>query len=189
MTTQNHASNFLKMAQYNELPVYKATYDLLLAILQFTKDCGIIYIYRAGNTIILKPGFNANAGSNFHAYIEECADNFDNRQKKKSNSKSNNYMENEPISKTKETKISTDSLLMNKIQIYPNPASNSINIEISEISETTMMYIFNSKGQMVFSKNLENNVSEFDLSFFNSGMYFINIVTNKSNDFFKIIKK
>lgn len=177
------------MAQYNELPVYKATYDLLLAIFQFTKDCGIIYIYRAGNTIILKPGFNANAGSNFHAYIEECADNFDNRQKKKSNSKSNNYMENEPISKTKETKISTDSLLMNKIQIYPNPASNSINIEISEISETTMMYIFNSKGQMVFSKNLENNVSEFDLSFFNSGMYFINIVTNKSNDFFKIIKK
>ena len=35
------------MAQYNELPVYKATYDLLLAIFQFTKDCGIIYIYRA----------------------------------------------------------------------------------------------------------------------------------------------
>ena len=48
MTTQNHASNFfLKMAQYNELPVYKATYDLFLAIFQFTKDCGIIYIYRA----------------------------------------------------------------------------------------------------------------------------------------------
>ena len=35
------------MAQYNELPVYKATYDLLLAIFQFTKDCGIMYIYRA----------------------------------------------------------------------------------------------------------------------------------------------
>jgi len=35
------------MAQYYELPVYKATYDLLLAIFQFTKDCGIIYIYRA----------------------------------------------------------------------------------------------------------------------------------------------
>jgi hypothetical protein len=26
------------MAQYNQLPVYKATYDLLLAIFQFTKD-------------------------------------------------------------------------------------------------------------------------------------------------------
>jgi hypothetical protein len=26
------------LAQYNELPVYKATYDLLLAIFQFTKD-------------------------------------------------------------------------------------------------------------------------------------------------------
>jgi hypothetical protein len=28
------------MAQYNELPVYKATYDLLLAISQFTKEFG-----------------------------------------------------------------------------------------------------------------------------------------------------
>jgi len=30
--------NFEKIAYYNELPVYKATYDLLLAIFQFTKN-------------------------------------------------------------------------------------------------------------------------------------------------------
>jgi len=28
------------MAPYSELPVYKATYDLLLAIFRFTKDFG-----------------------------------------------------------------------------------------------------------------------------------------------------
>ena len=51
MTTQNHASNFFKMAQYNELPVYKATYDLLLAIFQFTKDFSKEYKYTVGESL------------------------------------------------------------------------------------------------------------------------------------------
>ena len=36
---------FLKMALYSELPVYKATYDLLLGIFRFTKDFGKEYKY------------------------------------------------------------------------------------------------------------------------------------------------
>ncbi len=39
------------MAQYNELPVYKATYDLLLAIFQFTKDFSKEYKYTVGETL------------------------------------------------------------------------------------------------------------------------------------------
>lgn len=42
---------FLKMAQYNELPVYKATYDLLLAIFQFTKDFSKEYKYTVGESL------------------------------------------------------------------------------------------------------------------------------------------
>ena len=51
MTTQNHASNFFKMAHYNELPVYKATYDLLLAIFQFTKEFSKEYKYTVGESL------------------------------------------------------------------------------------------------------------------------------------------
>ena len=39
------------MAQYNELPVYKATYDLLLAIFQFTKEFSKEYKYTVGESI------------------------------------------------------------------------------------------------------------------------------------------
>ncbi|RLD91206.1 MAG: four helix bundle protein [Bacteroidetes bacterium] len=39
------------MAQYNELPVYKATYDLLLAIFQFTKDFNREYKYTVGECL------------------------------------------------------------------------------------------------------------------------------------------
>jgi hypothetical protein len=50
VTTQKHESIFLKMALYSELPVYKATYDLLLAIFRFTKDFGKEYKYTVGET-------------------------------------------------------------------------------------------------------------------------------------------
>ena len=39
------------MAQYNELPVYKATYDLLLAIFQFTKEFRWENKYTAGESL------------------------------------------------------------------------------------------------------------------------------------------
>jgi hypothetical protein len=39
------------MAQYNELPVYKATYDLLLAIFQFTKEFNKEYKYTVGESL------------------------------------------------------------------------------------------------------------------------------------------
>ena len=44
-------SIFFWMAQYNELPVYKATYDLLLAIYQFTKEFSKEYKYNVGESL------------------------------------------------------------------------------------------------------------------------------------------
>ena len=39
------------MAQYDELPVYKATYDLLLEIFRFTKDFSKEYKYTVGESL------------------------------------------------------------------------------------------------------------------------------------------
>jgi hypothetical protein len=39
------------MALYSDLPVYKATYDLLLAIFQFTKEFGKEYKYTVGESL------------------------------------------------------------------------------------------------------------------------------------------
>lgn len=39
------------MGQYNELPVYKATYDLLLSIFQFTRDFNREYKYTVGESL------------------------------------------------------------------------------------------------------------------------------------------
>lgn len=42
---------FEKMALSSELPVYKATYDLLLAIFSFKKDFGKEYKYTVGESL------------------------------------------------------------------------------------------------------------------------------------------
>ena len=42
---------FFKMALYSELPVYKATYDMLLGIFRFTKDFGKEYKYTVGESL------------------------------------------------------------------------------------------------------------------------------------------
>ena len=39
------------MAQYDELPVYKATYDLLLEMFRFTKDFCKEYKYTVGESL------------------------------------------------------------------------------------------------------------------------------------------
>jgi hypothetical protein len=39
------------MALYYDLPVYKATYDLLLEIFKFTKDFGKEYKYTVGENL------------------------------------------------------------------------------------------------------------------------------------------
>ncbi|HOE39015.1 MAG TPA: four helix bundle protein [Bacteroidales bacterium] len=39
------------MALYNELPIYKAIYDLLLAIFKFTKDFSKEYKYTVGESL------------------------------------------------------------------------------------------------------------------------------------------
>jgi hypothetical protein len=40
-----------KMAVYSDLPVYKSTYDLLLAIFRFTKEFGKEYTYTIGESL------------------------------------------------------------------------------------------------------------------------------------------
>jgi len=39
------------MAFYSDLPVYKSTYDLLLAIFRFAKDFGREYKYTEGESL------------------------------------------------------------------------------------------------------------------------------------------
>ena len=72
--------------------------------------------------------------------------------------------------------------------IYPNPASNVINIEGGDICEVV---IYNALGQMVYSKSLDSDNVSIDASAFEEGLYVINVKTNdgKTNSQRIVVKR
>lgn len=74
--------------------------------------------------------------------------------------------------------VSTDITETNLTsKIYPNPAKNNIRVESNQIIK--MIRILNVLGQEVYSKTLSNYGTEVNVSNFHSGIYFVNIETNK----------
>jgi hypothetical protein len=70
------------------------------------------------------------------------------------------------------------------VKIYPNPASNYINIE--GVSGTTIT-IYNMIGARVYSENIEDPISRIDISNLVGGNYFIEITGSESDR--QIVKK
>jgi hypothetical protein len=71
-------TNIINMALYSELPVYKATYDLLLGIFRFTKDFSKEYKYTVGESLkketieLLTLIYRANARKDKEAVLQEA---------------------------------------------------------------------------------------------------------------------
>ena len=64
----------------------------------------------------------------------------------------------------------------NKLIIYPNPATNFINISNNETIYS--ISISDIKGSLIFSKSYEQNNTLINVSNFDKGIYFLEIETN-----------
>ena len=72
--------------------------------------------------------------------------------------------------------INNVNLLGQEIQIYPNPASDYLNISIPKGVEITAVSIYNAVGQRIFVTVEFENINILNLS---AGLYYISINTNK----------
>jgi len=78
-----------------------------------------------------------------------------------------------------------------KITLYPNPVSDNFTIDLSSINAkditTTISGI---DGRIVYNKTIRNHTSKLNVnaSSFKSGLYIVNIKTNKTNKTLRIIK-
>ena len=75
----------------------------------------------------------------------------------------------------------------NNFSIFPNPTNNFLNIK-SNNNEKFLVSIFNSFGQSVYSGQANSNI-KIETSNFASGLYFIQVNTNKNQFTQKIIKQ
>lgn len=79
-----------------------------------------------------------------------------------------------------------------RINLYPNPANDFVNIEMIDIDfQQVKLSIFNNLGQQVYAQNITENKSELQINVANwsDGVYFIKIESeNDQVDFKKFIK-
>ena len=76
-----------------------------------------------------------------------------------------------------------------KLKIFPNPTNDIFNIDLSEMSISTIA-IYNYTGQIVHQeRDVKSNSFSFDLSNFFSGIYYLRLESYGNVTTFKIIKK
>ena len=69
------------------------------------------------------------------------------------------------------------------LKLYPNPVSNTLNLEMINLGEATYtVKIFNITGQAVYNAELSLSREQIDMSMYDAGMYFVTV--NAGNEVF-----
>ena len=80
------------------------------------------------------------------------------------------------------------SNLNESIYIYPNPARNTLNINLSDLS-ANQINIFDATGRLVREMRIVNNNNTIDISTFKRGLYYVQILTDEGIVTKKFIKQ
>ena len=82
---------------------------------------------------------------------------------------------------------------MDDFNVYPNPANTNLNIRFNAKSNQSNIKVYSTTGQLLLSKNVENNIGETVISLqlenLNSGMYFISVLNGNRNLTKSVIKQ
>ncbi|PWA06189.1 T9SS type A sorting domain-containing protein [Flavobacterium psychrotolerans] len=149
-------------------------------------DCGTF------NTCTSKPG--NDMPENYMDYSPDaCMNIFTLNQKDRITA----VMNNSPRRKDLKTSdaclapLATDKYeFLNKIQLYPNPAKNILNIAVSQSELPDGFTVYNSLGQMVGNKKI-GSITDLNVNTtsYSKGIYFIKIVKGNSSKTLQFIKE
>jgi hypothetical protein len=79
--------------------------------------------------------------------------------------------------------LTPESLVINDLNIFPNPARDKLNIK-SEITGTIIIYSIT--GEILLTENIENS-KQIDISILQNGTYFISFSGKGCNQFVKLV--
>lgn len=74
------------------------------------------------------------------------------------------------------------------LKLYPNPVRNSFQINSSDINFSNLK-IYSIQGQLIFESNDIDNNSSIDISTLSSGLYYLQLTSEKSTSKIRIIKE
>jgi aminopeptidase N len=84
------------------------------------------------------------------------------------------------------TSVTNEFDFKDSVLLYPNPASDEISVDFSNNESVTNATFFNATGQKVKETSSQKT---WDISKFETGVYFIKVATIKGEKLFKFIKK
>jgi serine protease len=72
-------------------------------------------------------------------------------------------------------------------QVFPNPASDFINIQLNMLQEKTWARVFNLSGQEILRQELPTNQTQLNVSQLSNGVYFLQIETATQTEMHRIV--
>jgi len=140
-----------------------------------TIESGAISNYRASNSITLQPGFHAENGSLFHAYLDPCPEEL-NEAIRYSNDANNLPDRRNPDKK--------EANLNDKIKLYPNPTNNTLNISSTE--DISYWELTNHFGRILNEEKINNKKRvQFNIQNLPTGIYFVKITLSNGEQIIK----
>lgn len=83
-----------------------------------------------------------------------------------------------------------ENIYESQINIYPNPANNSINISTNNYQTPLNISIYNTIGQQLYVKqNIYSDNLQMDISNYSTGLLFIKIESNNQQFTYKLLKQ
>jgi hypothetical protein len=129
-------------------------------------------IYHAGGSVILINGFNAKAGSKFHAYIADCNNTFTQKIN------------------TEKTAVLSENVKINLVKLYPNPNTGIFRIDLGFDNKNEIaIRIYDAQGKVVYNSNTKGATSDVSLPNLTDGLYIVKLQGNNYNDTLKFIKE
>ncbi|MFN7015014.1 MAG: 3-coathanger stack domain-containing protein, partial [Bacteroidia bacterium] len=165
---------------------------------KFTIEPGVTCNMKAGERIVLKPGFHAKAGSNFRAYIEPnlCTDgqiappggggnNEPNYESwvAQANTKSIKQQEEHRVQTTINTSLNEqkNNLPKQEFNIHPNPNTGIFSIYVQTLNEQEQLQlsVMDVYGKQLLAQQITNSVNhQIDLSAYSKGVYYVSVTGN-----------
>jgi len=88
--------------------------------------------------------------------------------------------------------LGTSNFENNKLQLYPNPATNELNVQLDNASTDYKIAIYNTLGSLLFesTNQLSNSNNSINIGHLHSGIYFVQITDSENRIYQKrLIKK
>ena len=75
------------------------------------------------------------------------------------------------------------------LSVYPNPVNDIVTVALSMNETPYQVIIYDAQGKIVFQGTMNQQKSEIDVSYFNSGIYFVRIVAGTREKTVRVVKQ